>query len=177
MCLLCKNPNILEELLERRSSNPDVKSLCNSHSEEYVILNKLRSKERARDYLRQKQKEWYEANKEKHNQQSKQWAKDNPEKRKEIVKRCADKHPEYKKTIRTNRRALEAKAEGKYTTREWLDLCTKYNYKCLARGKDEKLTKDHIVPLSNGGTNYISNIQPLCHSCNTSKHDNIIDYR
>jgi 5-methylcytosine-specific restriction endonuclease McrA len=35
---------------------------------------------------------------------------------------------------------------------------------------------DHIVPLSLGGTNYISNIQPLCVSCNVKKNARIVNY-
>lgn len=66
---------------------------------------------------------------------------------------------------------------GHHTQQEWRDLCAKYNQRCLACGQRLPLTKDHIVPVHLGGSDDISNIQPLCRSCNSSKNARIIDYR
>lgn len=63
--------------------------------------------------------------------------------------------------------------EGSHTTKEWLALVKKYKGKCANCHKKTKLTRDHIMPVSRGGSNYISNIQPLCKSCNSSKRDRI----
>jgi 5-methylcytosine-specific restriction endonuclease McrA len=53
----------------------------------------------------------------------------------------------------------------------------KYGKKCLCCGSTENLTIDHVIPVSKEGINDISNYQPLCKSCNSKKHDKIIDYR
>lgn len=75
------------------------------------------------------------------------------------------------------RKARMKGAEGSYTQKEWEDLCRKYDYRCLCCGKKKKLTADHVIPISRGGTNTIDNIQPLCATCNSSKNDKTIDFR
>lgn len=67
---------------------------------------------------------------------------------------------------------------GHHTARQWKALCRRYGNRCLAcRRQGVALTKDHIRPVSLGGTDDISNIQPLCRSCNSRKGAQHIDYR
>jgi 5-methylcytosine-specific restriction enzyme A len=52
-------------------------------------------------------------------------------------------------------------------------------YQCQSCGKttlETNLTIDHIIPLSRGGQNDISNLQTLCFICNQQKTDKI-DHR
>ena len=77
------------------------------------------------------------------------------------------------------RRARIHGAEGNHTKLEWLELKKEYAYMCLCCKQQEpfiKLTEDHIMPLSMGGSNDISNIQPLCWKCNNRKRAHFINY-
>lgn len=64
-----------------------------------------------------------------------------------------------------------------YKDLEWRRLCVRMGGSCLACGSTEKLTKDHIIPLSQGGLDILENLQPLCQPCNSRKHKKTIDYR
>jgi 5-methylcytosine-specific restriction endonuclease McrA len=47
-----------------------------------------------------------------------------------------------------------------------------YDYTCPACGRREpdiELTRDHIVAVSDGGTSFVENLQPLCEYCNQQK--------
>lgn len=85
-------------------------------------------------------------------------------------------NPGKRKEYKHRRRALEMGAEGYFTAEEWYALCERHGNKCVCCGTIKPLAADHIVPLSKDGTNYISNIQPLCKSCNSRKHKKIIRY-
>lgn len=89
-------------------------------------------------------------------------------------------NPEHKRELKRiggqKRRALHAQAEGSFTLGEWEVLKKQYGYTCPMCKKKEpeiKLTIDHIIPLSRGGSNYVENIQPLCKSCNSKKYTKI----
>ena len=76
-----------------------------------------------------------------------------------------------------NRIAQLYGAPGSWTGTQFLALCKEYGNVCLCCRKKRRLTPDHVIPFCKGGTNYLSNIQPLCLSCNTSKRNNTTDYR
>lgn len=75
------------------------------------------------------------------------------------------------------RRYEKAQQSAGFTEIQFRDLCGYYGYVCLCCGEQRKLTADHVIPLSRGGTNDIDNIQPLCRSCNTKKGTKTVDYR
>ena len=130
---------------------------------------------------------------EEHREYQRRWARENPEcsrrwreKNREHVKevglknnqRWRKNNPEAARAIDHRRRARESKGGGSYTVAEWKALVDHYGGKCLCCGRmDVKLTADHVFPLAMGGTNDISNIQPLCMSCNARKNAKHIDYR
>jgi hypothetical protein len=86
-------------------------------------------------------------------------------------------HPELRLSYENARRARKTSAGGSFTPEEWIALCDKYEHKCVRCKRRRKLTADHVIPVSKGGTSSIENIQPLCKPCNSWKHTQSIDFR
>lgn len=78
----------------------------------------------------------------------------------------------------TNRKNLKKTYGPGITVEQWRDLCERFNNRCAYCGVHEevlqilynqKLTRDHVIPLSKGGEHSIENIVPACHECNDKK--------
>jgi 5-methylcytosine-specific restriction endonuclease McrA len=69
-----------------------------------------------------------------------------------------------------------------HTAEEWTSLLDACGRRCVRCGVPEiqargGLCRDHIIPLVAGGSDAITNIQPLCCRCNSSKTLDSTDYR
>lgn len=81
------------------------------------------------------------------------------------------------------RRARLEDAEGSFTTAEWEALLAQFDAcsMCERRweevppptGRSTVVTRDHIIPISKGGSNNVENIQHLRYSCNSRTGDEL----
>ncbi len=98
------------------------------------------------------------------------------EKREELIeihKKWVEENRDKVRHLNQRAKARRKGAEGLHTLEEWENLKREFNYCCPDCGRKEPeivLTKDHIIPLSCGGSDYIENIQPLCGECNKRKY-------
>lgn len=87
----------------------------------------------------------------------------------EAHRRWKKKSPDRMAFLKARRYARERGATGSHTLQQWIAMKAAYQYRCAHCKEEKPLTKDHIIPLSKGGSDDISNIQPLCRNCNSRK--------
>ena len=77
--------------------------------------------------------------------------------------------------IKSHRRlALQKSLLATLTTEQWEHIKSAYGNRCIYCGKSpQRLTQDHLIPLSRGGPYTADNIVPACSVCNTSKGNRI----
>jgi len=147
---------------------------------------------RNRDLEISRHKQWMLENKEqqkiynqKYHENNPNWAKEYRQKNLERMK-IRDKiysigyrREHYQELLSRNRarRSLKKANGGDLTYEQWVQVCNKYENKCLCCGTSERMSLDHIIPITKGGKHIAENVQPLCCSCNSRKGTKIIDYR
>lgn len=164
ICLFCKTefkplPHSRHDM-KFCDPNCRYKFWCKNNKERSKLIS-LTSKLKRKDKNVIYNREYYLKNKQKIYHYTKTWRENNRERSVQQV------------VVRMSR---VRGAEGSYTLQEWQEVKEKFNFCCALCGKNEsevKLTRDHIIPITKGGSNYISNIQPLCGPCNSHKSNHL----
>lgn len=80
-------------------------------------------------------------------------------------------HPEVVHIRNIRRRSHTSKAPiNDLSIKQWIEVKNAFNHCCAYCDKpSQKLTIDHITPVSRGGSHTLHNIVPACHSCNSKK--------
>lgn len=111
-------------------------------------------------YLKHNRKEYYQ-----------KWRDKNRERVRELGRIRKRKHPEITSLHENRRRIRKLGNGGSHSIKEWEQVKKTQNYLCLFCKEGKPLTRDHITPISKGGSDNISNIQALCKNCNCKKYN------
>ncbi|MBI2332163.1 MAG: HNH endonuclease [Chloroflexi bacterium] len=150
-----------------------------AHSEKYAETDR-KWKEDHREEINTKAKERRQKDLEHYREIGRNSYERHAEERRKYSLEYYKLHPEKSVAASNRRRALKYASKVTHTEQEWQKLKARYNSTCLCCGKKEpeiKLTRDHVIPLTQGGSDSIDNVQPLCARCNSKKNNKHIDYR
>lgn len=187
---------------DRRRSEDGLQTACKSCNKAYREAHHARIQEYKVEYRRansaelvEKQKVYYEAHrahtirylrayyrKNIANSQEyrKEWYASNREELSLYKKAYNKAKPEIARVCNAVREARKRSNGGSLTPQQWREIKDRYDHTCLCCGRKEpeiRLSIDHVIPVTKGGSGNADNIQPLCRSCNSRKNNKVIDYR
>lgn len=120
---------------------------------------------------RERLQAYYDANRAQRNASAKSWNAANQEYLRAWSRARYKNNPAPFMAKNARRRAAKrAASRNDLTAAQWQTIKAHYGFRCVyCDRKMQRLTQDHITPLSKGGAHTYSNIVPACASCNSKK--------
>lgn len=132
-------------------------------------------RETHKDEIKEKNHLYYLANSEQMKKSATDWGNANPERRKEIIESWHVNNPERSRYLgqqsRSRRRASIKGNDSKGVSfDEWQEILVRFNHSCAyCNEKNINLVREHVRPISKGGSDDPDNVVPACKSCNSRK--------
>lgn len=185
----CKqnNPQPVSEFYPDKYKKNGYRSRCRACEIERAAVSRAKNRElfakrqaeyykRSGDVQRQASRNWKSKNKDKQKSYWQKWYEENRKKRADYHRHYQTEKPEV--IIQKSRKRRNAKngARGTFTEAEFQEILEESNYRCFWCDKqlvDGDITRDHYIPLTRGGSDYIDNIVPACVSCNCKKRNKL----
>ncbi|MDM5212646.1 HNH endonuclease signature motif containing protein [Peribacillus sp. NJ4] len=164
ICTSCKELKPLTDFWKRRTK---CKSCLKDRNREWYENNKEHVAIKGKEYrennfekLKAQKEEYKKANKENYRRYLREWKKRNKEKVK-IDNRIAT----------SVRRARLLSLPYDFSQEDWDNTLEHFDFRCSYCGSNDKLQQEHVIPLSSGGGTTRDNIIPACSICNNQKNN------
>lgn len=119
--------------------------------------------------------QWYLTHKNQAREKSKNWRKEHREQDRQRARSYHQNHKAEYKVRTQNYRARKYAAEGTHDNDDIIAQLNRQKRRCYYCGKHlkDKYHADHVIPLSRGGSDDLSNLVITCPQCNHSKNDRL----
>lgn len=186
ICNKCKEnkPATFEFFYRSKKTKTGYKQQCKLCIKAKNKQWRLNNPEKQKEINKRNNHDWYWKNRDKALHANKKWRKNNPEKRIQINlrwwknnredlikknKKWKTEHPESHRHQNSKRRSIGVGLRRTdKETQEYISILLKDT--CSYCGSKDKITMDHITPISAGGLHHWSNLTAACSKCNGSKH-------
>jgi 5-methylcytosine-specific restriction endonuclease McrA len=155
-CITCARGH---ELQQKRRHRLD-------HIEEARAYDRRHDRERAEERKAASRKRYAE-----HPERAQERRRTHPGRAAAATARYVATHPGTVAARNATRNARKCGVPGEFAWQEWQQVIKLYGGRCVYCGcTPDKLTVDHDIPLSRGGSNWLDNVVPACRPCNRAKH-------
>lgn len=171
-CPKCGETKALSEFYKDKTRKDGVYSYCKPCSISRVSIWQKANKDKVNANYRKNYSLHLESSQEKRRERVQKFYNNHKE---EEIQRTSDynKANLHIKVASEQRRRIRKKDNGIFAVSS-KEIQHILSLPCVECASTDRVTLDHIIPISKGGRHSIGNLQPLCSRCNSSKNDKVM---